>query len=643
MSPSARSFVLPGGKFMALVRQSATSLAGEGDGESVAERLLEQMIHRHSRRASASEVRSWRRSIPVLARELVDAGLGSVEVLLEHQLPLTSMRVDAVLAGYHPETGAPSYVLVELKQWSDATLFEGEPELVHVPAYGHRPVLHPVSQVTGYCEYLLDFVPGLANQADPLRGIAYLHNATAHGVEPLRELGETRFGSLFTGDRKTELHDFLRSRLDPDRAGTGAGDNLEAMRVGPSKQLLAVAAEEIQRREQFVLLASQREAYLSVLHAVERARSADRKRVMVVSGGPGSGKSVIALSLLGELARQERSVLHATGSRSFTMTLRQVAGQGSTRTKALFKYFNQFMEAEKNGLDVMICDEAHRIRETSVDRYTKSYLRNGRPQIDELINAARVPVFLLDEHQVVRPGEMGSVGEITAYAESLGLEVQHISLDDQFRCGGSEVYVAWVQRLLGLSGSGPVVWEGDPAFDVRVVDSPAELEAGLALQRDAGFGARMTAGYCWPWSDPRQDGTLVDDVVIGSWSRPWNLKSDRAVGGAPPAPLWASDPAGFGQVGCVYTAQGFEFDWNGVIIGPDLVWRGDRWVTQRALNRDPDFRNTKRVHDDEFDRLVRHVYKVLLTRGVIGTLLYSTDPETQAFLRSMIDTRSARS
>ncbi|MGN6330721.1 MAG: DNA/RNA helicase domain-containing protein [Motilibacteraceae bacterium] len=619
---------------MALVRQSASALAAQQD--SVVERLVEQMLHRHARRPAPGEVKSWDRSVPILVQELLEAGLGSVEVMLEHQLPLTSKRIDALLAGFHPVTGAPSYVVVELKQWSEAALFEDQPELVELGAYGHRPVLHPMSQVEGYCEYLLDFIPGLAAQRDAVRGVAFLHNATAFGVAPLWERGPSRFGPLITGDRRAELHAFLRSRFAADQPGAKAADDLQAMRVGPSRQLLAVAAEEIKNREQFTLIAEQREAYLSVLHAVERARQGDRKRVIVVSGGPGSGKSVIALSLLGELARQERSVVHATGSRSFTQTMRSVAGRGSTRVKGLFKYFNQFMEAEKNGLDVLICDEAHRIRETSVDRYTKAYLRTGRPQVDELIDAARVPVFLLDEHQVVRPGEMGSVEQITRYAERMGHDVLTVSLDEQFRCGGSEAYLAWVQRLLGLVEGGPVPWEGDPQFQVRVVDSPEEMTAALKAETSKGYGARMTAGYCWPWSNPRNDGSLVDDVVIGSWSRPWNLKGDRSVGGAPPAALWASDPAGFGQVGCVYTAQGFEYDWNGVILGPDLVWRGGRWVSRRAENRDPDFRSTKRVSDSEFDALVRNVYKVLLTRGMVGTLIYSTDEETRSFLRSLV-------
>jgi DUF2075 family protein len=147
----------------------------------------------------------------------------------------------------------------------------------------------------------------------------------------------------------------------------------------------------------------------------------------------------------------------------------------------------------------------------------------------------------------------------------------------------------------------------------------------------------MTAGFCWPWSDPQPDGSLVDDINIGAWSRPWNVKGDRALNGLPPAPLWASDPAGFSQVGCVYTAQGFEYDWNGVILGPDLVWRTDHWVINRAANKDPDLRNSVKLPDEEFGRLIRNIYKVLLTRGMIGTVIYSVDEETQNFLRSLID------
>lgn len=597
---------------------------------------MAKMLATTGRRPSDSEQRSWRASLPVLASDLVDAGLSNIEVLVEYQLPLTSKRADVVLAGVHPRTGNPTYVVVELKQWSDAQNFEGDPKLVHVAAYGTRPVLHPLEQVAGYRQYMLDFLPALQNREDAIQGIAYLHNATQLGVDDLFALPQSSGLRLFTGDRRADLHDFLRSVLSTEVSGVQAADELMALAVAPSRQLLSVAADEVQSREQFVLLAEQKLAYELVLHEVEKARRGDHKCVVVVSGGPGSGKSVIALSLMGELARQGRSVLHATGSRSFTQTLRTVAGRGSTRVKAMFKYFNQFMEAEPNSLDVLILDEAHRLRETSVNRYTKAHLRQGRPQIDELIAAARVPVFLLDQNQVVRPGEMGSVREITEWAANLGLEVRMIQLDDQFRCGGSQAFIHWVHRLLGLEAGGPVAWVGDDHFTLESVASPEVMSQRLGHVRDQGFGARITAGYCWHWSDPRTDGSLVDDVVVGNWSRPWNVKGDRAVGGAPPSALWATDPAGFGQVGCVYTAQGFEYDWNGVILGPDLVWRTDRWVSVRSASKDPDYRSQKALSDEEFDQLIRNVYKVLLTRGMQGTLIHSVDAETQEFLRSLV-------
>ena len=165
-----------------------------------------------------------------------------------------------------------------------------------------------------------------------------------------------------------------------------------------------------------------------------------------------------------------------------------------------------------------------------------------------------------------------------------------------------------------------------------------KLEALLEAKLAEGYGARIAAGYCWPWSDPRPDGSLVDDVRVGKWSRPWNLKGDRSVGGAPPAPLWATDPAGFDQVGCVYTAQGFEYDWSGIILGPDLVWRDGQFVVQREHNKDPELRSRNRVSDEEFDKLVRNVYKVLLTRGMVGTVIYSTDAETREALRELVRT-----
>lgn len=619
-----------------LFRDSASAVAAEKLAGSLSLRLIDQFVHKHGRRPGPAEVRSWESSIPVLTKALLDAGLGMVEVLLEYSLPLNSKRADVVLAGVHPTTDEPSYVVVELKQWSRALPDDGDPLLCRVEAYG-RAVLNPIEQVRGYCDYLVSFNGALAAYPERVSGVAYLHNATEFDVNGLYDVEQNERGRMFTGDRRGEFIQYLRSKLKPV-SGAQAADQLLAGKVGPSRQLMAVAAEEVREREQFVLLDEQRVAYETVLRAVRRAQQADHKEVVVITGGPGTGKSVIALSLLGELYRRGVTALHATGSNSFTTTMRRVAGARKREVQELFKYFNSFMAADRNGLDVLICDEAHRIRETSANRYTQAAQRTGRPQIDELIDAARVPVFLLDEHQVVRPGEMGTVAQIRAAAAAKGLDCQLVELDSQFRCGGSDAYLRWVVRLLGLDAGGPVVWEPDDKVLLEVVDSPWELEESLAARREEGYSARISAGYCWKWTKKIAAGEpLPEDVRIGDWARPWNVFGDRSVAGAPPAALWATDPAGFGQVGCVYTAQGFEYDWSGVILGPDLVWRTDRWVTDRTASKDPVFR--KSTSDADINRLIRNTYKVLLTRGMIGTVVYSTDAETRAKLRELVSGR----
>ncbi|MGW4546131.1 DNA/RNA helicase domain-containing protein [Streptomyces violaceorubidus] len=616
-----------------LFRESAASIAARALDSSLYLHLTEQFVHMHGYRPSTAEARSWERSIPALTAALNDAGLGKVEVMLEYALPLNSKRADVVLAGVHPTTGEPSYVVVELKQWSQALPHEDDPTLCHVDAYAH-PVLNPIEQVRRYCEYLVNFNGAVAEQGHRVSGVAFLHNATEFGVAGLRVIERDTNGLLFTGERRGAFIDHLRTLLSADHSGARAADELCGGVTAPSRQLMSVAAEEVRERNQFVLLDEQQVAYRMVLNAVQKAKNADRKEVVVVTGGPGTGKSVIALQLLGELYRRGVPALHATGSQSFTKTMRKVAGARKREVQDLFKYFNSFMSAEKNSLGALICDEAHRIRETSANRYTRAALRTGRAQIDELIDVAYVPVFFLDEHQVVRPGEMGTVADIKAAAAARDIPCHVVPLDSQFRCGGSDSYLRWVVRLLGLEPGGPVVWEPDDRMQLLVADSPQEMEAFLESRRAEGYGARMSAGYCWTWSpEPKPGDPLPPDVVIGDWARPWNLRGDRSVSGAPPAALWATDPAGFGQVGCVYTAQGFEYDWSGVIIGPDLLWRGDRWITDRTASKDPVFR--KSTSDDDVDRLIRNTYKVLLTRGMVGTVVFSTDPETREKLRQL--------
>ena len=374
-------------------------------------------------------------------------------------------------------------------------------------------------------------------------------------------------------------------------------------------------------------------AFEEVMNAVSDSSTNQQKQVVIVKGGPGTGKSVIALKLLGEFARAGLNISHATGSKAFTETLRDIVGR---RAGNVFRYFDAFGAADENELDVLICDEAHRIRATSNSRFTRRERRSDLPQVDELVSVARVPVFLLDENQVVRPYEIGTVETIGDSARRHHARVREVDLNGQFRLLGSEAYVEWVERLLGIRPGGPIEWTVDDPFDLRVADSAEEMETWLRRKNSDSVTARIAAGYCWPWSDPEDDGSLVNDVQIGSWTKPWNARpGKKKLKDAPIASLWASDPRGFEQVGCIYTAQGFEYDFGGTIFGADFVWRDGGWAPDKSRHADGVVKKAL-----NFDVLVRNIYKVLLTRGLKGCGVLSTDPETQEKLKSLIPTHT---
>ena len=615
---------------MFLLRGSVAMLGKQATANQMVPHLVERFRVEFGRSPSPSEVLSWERSIPPLLGQLADAGLDEVEVLIEYQLPRYSGRADVVLLGQHPK-GGPSCVVVENKQWSRVGLVDVEHRLVVVPGVPGQERSHPQVQVRDYVEHLRNFNCYLGQYPRSLAGCVYLHNATSGSITGLRhpDLADLAVFPAFAADEVAGFRAFLTSHLAP-AAGAQFADQILQSKIAPSKQLLEHMREEVAGNPQFTLLDEQQVAFEVVLRAVEHAKRADAKEAVIITGGPGSGKSVIAVALLGELARRGYDVAHATGSRSFTRTLKKVVSRRFTGVADLFQFTNQFTVAERNGMDVLIVDEAHRIRKvTSWPRMPKAK-RSGIGQADELVRAARVPVFLIDEHQGVRPNEVGTVARLEEACAGNGAVVHPVDLNGQFRCGGSEAYVRWVESLLGLRPGGPQPWSGDDVFSVQLADSPLSMETELRRENEQGCVARITAGFCWPWSKPRPDGSLVDDVVIGSWRRPWNLKASKVVNGIPPAILWATESAGFGQVGCVYTAQGFEYEYGGVIMGGDLVWRDDRWVADASASRDPDI-----CRASDFDRLARNVYKVLLTRGLRGCMIYSVDLETQQMLAGL--------
>jgi hypothetical protein len=281
----------------------------------------------------------------------------------------------------------------------------------------------------------------------------------------------------------------------------------------------------------------------------------------------------------------------------------------------------------------MICDEAHRIRETSNNRFTPRVKKSKKLQIEELFYAAKVTVFFVDDNQIVRPGEIGSASTITDAAAKKKYRIYDYKLEAQFRCNGSDAFINWVNNTLEIERTANVLWNLADKFDFQIVASPLILEEKIKGQQAKNATARLTAGFCWPWSRPERDGTLVNDIVIADFQRPWNAKSDAGhlAKHIPPESLWAYDPRGVDQIGCIYTAQGFEFDYVGVIFGTDLVYRhGKGWVGNPSVSHDS---VVKRAGDD-FLGLVKNTYRVLLTRGIKGCYVFFQDSETEEFFRS---------
>jgi uncharacterized protein len=604
----------------------------------IADRLRQAFFDYYGWNPPESEVRSWRNSLRALSNAIELGGFLDHGMLLEFQLPLTSKRLDAMITG-HDRAGRPAAVIVELKQWSDDVQPSSVEDMVTV-RYGTRlkETLHPSAQVGQYRQYLADAHETFHEGNVLLRACSYLHDFHHDDQSELLAPRHTNLLGvypLFAGDRITELVRFLDDHLGDGR-GLGV---LRAVREGkyrPHKKLLDHTAAMIKGEPTYVLLDEQQEAFKSILAKVAETKDLNTKAVFVIRGGPGTGKSVIALNLLAELAANGYAVHHATGSAAFTNTVRKRVGP---RAAGMFKFFNSYLNAEDDTLDVLICDEAHRIRKHSWDRFRKKQaIDPDRPQIDELLSVARVGVFFIDDMQAVKRDEIGNSDEIERLAEEHGAEVHEHELQAQFRCGGSDGFVRWVESTLGIRRTANQLWSGDDNFDFDIVDSVEELDLLIRQRAEEGHSARLVAGYCWPWSEPRTDGTLEPDVRVDGWSRPWNARPNATglAQGIPKSYYWASEAGGIDQVGCIYTAQGFEFDYAGVVFGDDLVYRPrEGWIGRKEFSNDGGLK--RGTSDEDFTRLVKNTYRVLLSRGLKGCYVYFTDDKTRDFFESRID------
>ena len=609
----------------------------------IAGKLKNAFFSHYRYNPSHAEISSWQNSLRAMSGILQYGNLLDHGVMLEYQLPLTSRRLDFMVTG-KGQGNSDNAVIVELKQWEKCGAADGENEVATFVGGAIREVLHPSAQVGRYRMYLSDTHTAFHEGDNPmsLAACAYLHNYPYDSEDVLYD---RKFASvlnsnpIFTMDDAPELMGYLQERL---HAGQGMEvlKRVEESKYRPSRKLMDHVGQVINGNSQYVLLDEQVVAYDKVRALAKKGFHDRRKTAIIIKGGPGTGKSVIAIKLMADLLLSGYNAHYATGSRAFTNTLRKIIG---SRGADQFKYFNSYPAAQPDEIDVLIADESHRIRKTSNNRFMAAAERSNLAQIEELLRAAKVCVFLIDDVQVVRPDEIGSVEYIRRHAQAMNCNIFEYELEAQFRCSGSDAFVNWIDNTLGIRRTANVLWEGNESFDFKIFDSPQAVDEAIRIKAADGHTARMTAGFCWEWSRPKPDGTLVEDVVIGGYRRPWNAKPEaaRLAKGIPKAYLWAHLPGGIDQIGCIYTAQGFEFDYVGVIFGKDLFYKFEQqeWVGDRQQSHDTVVRRSR----DKFAELVKNTYRVLLSRGMKGCYVHFMDKETEHFFRSRMESDKSAS
>ena len=601
-----------------------------------AEKLRLAFFNYYRHYPSPSEINSWRNSLRAISQVFQFADLVDQGIILEYQLPLTSKRLDCLICG-RDQKETDNAVIIELKQWSKCEDAPGENEVLTWLG-GNRETLHPSVQVGRYKMYLEDTHTAFYSNENPvkLHACTYLHNYNYYSNDVLLSAkfrDHLEKYPLFTADDVNRLKDYLIPKLDRG-SGIDVLKRIEESKYRPSKKLMDHVGKIIKGNSNYILLDEQQVVYDKVYACAKEGFHNKQKTVILIKGGPGTGKSVIAINLMADLLLKGYNAHYATGSRAFTETLRRIIG---ARGAAQFKYFNSYSDAENNAIDVLIADEAHRIRVNSFNRFTPKAKRKDILQIEELINASKVAAFFIDDDQIVRPGEIGSTEYIKEYAEKNSCRIFEYELEAQFRCAGSDAFVNWVNNTLGVKKTAHVLWDQSENFEFKLFDSPKALEDAIREKVKVGYTGRMTAGFCWDWSNPNPDGTLKDDVIIGNYRRPWNARPEARIlaPNIPKSTLWAYDENGMNQVGCIYTAQGFEFDYVGVIFGDDLIYDFDKqtWVGQPENSADTVVRKSK----EKFLDLVKNTYRVLLSRGMKGCYVYFMDRDTERFFKSRME------
>jgi DUF2075 family protein len=578
-----------------------------------------------------SEYLSWRNSLGnamshVMRSERIPGDAG---IAIEYRLNGRRFRLDFVISGVDSR-GKESLVIVELKQWTDIQFSDLDEHVKTVLGGGVRDVTHPSYQVWSYKSHLEMFNEYVYEKELSVEACAYLHNCKDNQViNNSRYENALRLAPVFFHGEHDKLQKLIEGKIEKG-SGTSLLERVDAAVIRPSKQLADAVGNMLQGQDEFVLLDEQKTAYETILRSARHVQESGKK-VLIIKGGPGTGKSVISINALAKLTSERMNVKYVTANAAprdvFQAKLKNLVKGDSV--KHLFGGSGSYTESKKDSMDVLIVDEAHRLRMKS-----GMFKNLGESQAKEIINSAKLSVFFIDEAQKVTWSDVGEISRIKAYAAKLGADVELLELISQFRCGGSDDYMAWLDDSLGLQDV-PENYFSREKFDFQIFDSASKLHDAIRKKNQVNNKSRIVAGYCWNWIS-KKDPKAYDIVIPEeNYQARWNLASYGNE--------WIINPKSVDEVGCIHTCQGLEVDYVGVIVGNDLGVESGKLVTSprgraksdKSLNGYVGERKLNpEAADAKADELIRNTYRTLMSRGMKGCYVYFTDPDVKEYFES---------
>ncbi|MEJ8818568.1 DUF2075 domain-containing protein [Lacibacter sp. H407] len=581
---------------------------------------------------SKQEITAWKNSMVYMDKVLNDSELpDDCGVAIEYQLPQSAKRIDFILTGLG-NNNEEYAILVELKQWSEATLSDKDGVINSFVGGNIRELTHPAYQAWSYASLLQNFNQTIEDEKIQLQPCAYLHNYVADDVitNACYQDYIDKAPVFLRGDA-VKLRNFIKQFVKHGDK-TNILFRIDQGKIRPSKMLADSMVSMLKGNSEFVMIDDQKIVYETGISLSVKA-SEKKKKVLIVKGGPGTGKSVVAINLLVELTKRgllsqyvsknaaPRSVYEnrLTGSFKKTVISNMFSGSGA------------FISTGANTFDTLIVDEAHRLNQKS-----GLYANLGENQIKEIIDAAKCSIFFLDEDQRVTLNDIGSFKEIYKWASRVEAEIVEMELSSQFRCNGSDGYLAFLDHILDIRETANTSLDGID-YDFKVFSDPNQMREAIEEKNKINNKSRMVAGYCWEWNS-KKNSSLYDVVLPEfDFKMQWNLTTDGS--------LWIISPESINQIGCIHTCQGLEVDYIGVVIGPDLIYQDGKIKTQPAARAKGDksvfgYKKYMERHPEEakatLRSLIKNTYRTLMTRGMKGCYVYCVDKGLEGYLKESI-------